>query len=40
VGNWKERFHDTGISKENINQYIDHYPDVDMDTYNGEGEEK
>ena len=38
VGNWKERFHDTRVSQLNINQFIDNYPDVDMDTYNGEVE--
>ena len=38
VGNWKERFHDTNVSKLNVNQFIDNYPDVDMDTYNGEVE--
>ena len=38
IGSWKERFHDTEVSKVNINQYIDNYPDVDMDTYNGEGD--
>ena len=36
LGNWKERFYDTKISNVNINQFIDNYPDVDMDTYNGE----
>jgi len=32
VGNWKERFHDTGISSVNTYQFMDDYPDVDMDT--------
>lgn len=36
VGNWKERFHDTGISNLEPNQYIDGIPDVSIDTYNGE----
>lgn len=35
VGNWKERFHDTGISNVNINEYIHGCPSVDVSVFNG-----
>lgn len=35
VGNWKERFYDTGITKVDTNQYVDGLAGVDIDTYQG-----